>query len=247
MTFPFPFGMPILAAPDSGIQFVGGNTLGKLGSTSSSSTIALNSGLTGGSDSGVSAGDFVIAVFGSSATADRTLAITDGTSNYTLIDSELWSDDTRDTNLRVAYKFMGGTPDTATTFGPTGDNADAGGTAVYVFRGVDPSTPLDVAAVPATGTDTSRADPPSITPTTAGAFIVCVGAAAHDGDIDTFTSSDLVGFLTVGRGDTNDITIGIGHKADWASGPFDAAAFGHTQADSPAFSWAAMSIALRPA
>jgi hypothetical protein len=229
------------------IEFVGGNTSGKAGATSGNTTIALNGSLTGGIASAVAAGDLVIAAFATGSAADRTLAITDGTSNYTLINSELAASDTEITNLRVAYKFMGGTPDASTTFGPTGNNADAGAMAVYVFRGVDSSTPLDVAAVPATGTNTSRPNPAGITPTTAGAFIVCVGAGAHDGGVDTFSSSDLTDFLTVGgTDDTNDITLGIGHIDNWSSGEFNAAAWTHTQADSANYSWAAMSIALRP-
>ncbi len=226
-----------------GIQFVGGNTAAK-GGGAGNTTIALDSGLTGGIAASVATDDLVIAVFATGSTADRTLAITSG---YTLINAELYANDaTTDTNLRVAYKFMGGTPDTTTTFGPTGNTADAGAMAVYVFRGVDLTTPLDVAAVAASGTDTSRANPPSILPVTAGAFIVCIGAAGHLGGADTFTSSDMTAFLTIGSNDANDVTIGVGHKPDWVSGAFDAAAFGHTEVDNVAYSWAAMSIALRP-
>jgi hypothetical protein len=230
-----------------GIQFVGGATAGKVGATSGNSTIALNSGLTGGIASAVAEGDLVIAVFGTGSTADRTLAITDGSSAYTLINAELYANDSKDTNLRVAYKFMGATPDTATTFGPTGSASDAGAMVVYVFRGVDPTTPLDVAAVPGTGTDTSRVVPPDIEPVTAGAFVVVAGAAGHDGATDTFTSSDLVDFHTVGGNDTNDVTVGIGHQDDWSSGATNYATWGHTQADSVGYSWAAVTLALRPA
>lgn len=227
------------------IQFVGGNTAAKAGSTVGNSTIALNSGLTGGIASAVSSGDMVIAAFGTGGTSDVTLAITDGTNPYTLIDAELYSNDGVDTNLRVAYKFV--TSDTDTTFGPTGSTNAAGTMTVYAFRGVDSSTPLDVAAVSATGIDTVLADPPSISPSTAGAFIVCVGAGAHGALNATFTSSDLTDFLTIYSDDSNDSTIGIGHKDDWTSGAFNAAAFGFSGTDSTAYSWAALSIVLRPA
>ncbi|MDQ1283977.1 MAG: hypothetical protein QG620_325 [Patescibacteria group bacterium] len=233
----------------SRIQFVGGTTAGKAGAISGDSTIALNSGLTGGIASAVAAGDLVIAVFGTGATADRTLAITDGSNSYTLIDSELYQDDTLDTNLRVAYKFMGGTPDASTTFGPTGNANDSGAMAVYVFRGVDSSNPLDVAAVPGQAADTSRVVPPDITPSTAGAYVVVVGAAGHNGGADTFTSTDLVldFFTRGGTNDTNDVSIGVGHINNWTSGATDAATWGHSQTDSVDFSWAAITLALRPA
>jgi hypothetical protein len=228
------------------IEFVGGTVAAKAGAASGNTTIALNAGLTGGIASAVSAGDLVIAAFAVSSSGDTTLVITDGTTNYTLIDSELFADDNSDTNLRVAYKFMGGTPDTDTTFGPTNNAAWSGAMAVYVFRGVDSTTPLDVAAVPATGIDSGIPNPAGITPTTAGAFIAVVGASAHTGATDTFTSSDLTDFQTIGQNDSIDVSLGIGHKPDWTSGEFNPAAFGFTQLDNVAYSWAAMSIALRP-
>jgi hypothetical protein len=227
------------------IEFVGGNTAGKLGATSGDTTIALDASLTGGIASAVAAGDLVIAAFSTGSAADRTLAITDGTNAYTLIDSELYQNDTEDTNLRVAYKFMGATPDAATTFGPTGNAADAGAMAVYVFRGVDQGTPLDVAAVAAGATNTQLVDPAPITPANAGAYIVVVGAGAREG-LGDFSSSDLTDFRTQsGSDDTNDTTLGIGHKPDWASGEFNPAAWTHGAADSTNYSWASLTIALR--
>ena len=228
------------------IEFVGGKTASVAGATSGTTTIALNAGLTGGIGSAVQAGDLVIAAYATSSSGDRTLAITDGTNAYTLIDTELWVDDTYDTNLRVCYKFMGTTPDTATTFGPTGNISDAGAMVVYVFRGVDATTPLDVAAVPALLPSTARPDPPAINPVTSGAFIVAIGAAGHSGGTDTFSSSDLLGFMTIGSNDSNDVSLGIGHFK-WIAGNNNPAVWGHTQQDSVSFSAAAMTVALRPA
>lgn len=230
------------------IEFVGSAALGKVGSTSASSTIALNSGLTGGIASSVSEGDLVIAIFGSASdNADRTLSITDGTTDYTLIGTEQFSADTEATNLRIAYKFMGVTPDASTTFGPTGNNSDAGATMVYVLRGVDQTTPLDVAVTAATGANTTLVNPPAITPMTTGAWVICVGAGAHTGAVDTYSSSDLSGFATKGgANDSNDVSIGAGYFA-WTSGAFDAAQWTHTHTPGTTNSWASTSIALRPA
>jgi hypothetical protein len=240
-----PFTMGMLAPKQaSQIQFVGGNITSKAGATSGNSTIALNSGLTGGISSSVSNGDLVLAVFATGSTADRTLSITDGTNNYTLVGTELYSNDSTDTNLRVAYKFVSG--DTSVTFGPTGSTNDAGAMAVYVFRGVHPTTPLDVAAVTDTNINTGAANPPSITPVTAGSFIVAIGASGSFSTY-TFTSSELVSFRTVNGSGVNDITLGIGHKNDWTSGAFDPVAFGLSDADSTGNSWAAITLALRRA
>jgi hypothetical protein len=230
------------------IEFVGGATASKGGHTSNNSTITLGSGLTGGIASSVSTDDLVIAVFGTGSAADRTLAITTPlASPYTLIGTELVSSDTEVCNLRIAYRFQPITVDTSTTFGPTGDNADAGAMAVYVFRGVDLTTPLDVTITSATGLNTVLPNPPSITPSTAGAYIVVVGGGAHTRGIHTFGSTELTDFRTVGSGDQNDATIGIGHKTDWTSGAFDPAEFTFSSTDATNYAWAAMSIALRPA
>jgi hypothetical protein len=225
------------------IQFVGGNTASKAGATSGNSTIALNSGLTGGISSAVSDGDLVIAAFSTGDVAERSLSITDGSTGYTLIGSELYSNDIIDTNLRVAYKFVSG--DVSTTFGPTGATTAAGAMAVYCFRGVSQSTPLDVSVTTATGADSANANPPSITPVTAGAFIVAVGGCGIE-TASAFTSPDLQGFLTVAQSDSDSTAIGIGHKDDWTSGAFDPGAWTNA-ASNGAASWAAITIALRPA
>lgn len=235
------------------IQFVGGKIATKAIAASGNTTMSLNSGLTGGIDSAVAAGDMVIAVFALSGYGSaRTLDITDGTNNYTLIGSQLYMSTTYADNSiqRVAYKFMGSTPDTSTTFGPTGGysvGSDSALTAVYVFRGVDTATPLDVTVQQATANNTVKANPPSITPVTGGAFIVCVGSGTHRDGVDTYSSSELTGFISAGVDASRDAIIGIGHKNDWSSGAFDPAQFTFSGTDHSSFSSLATTIALRPA
>lgn len=227
------------------ITFVGKATAGKVGATSGTSTISLSSGLTGGSRDHVQAGDLVIAIFATGSAADRTLSITDGTTDYTLTGNELYANDTEDTNLRVGRKFMGVTPDGSVTFGPTGNTADAGTMGVMVFSGVDATTPLDVAVTEATGTNTGAANPPSITPATAGAYVVAIGATGCNTGATAFTSSDLTDFASVAQLDTEESALGFGYIAWSGSGAVDPAAFtGNTGTSN---SWCAMSIALRPA
>lgn len=236
-----------LLSPDAAesIQFVGGKSDTKDGATSGNSTITLDSGLSGGIASSVSDGDFVIAAFATTSTANRTLSITDGTNPYTLIGSELYSDDGADSNLRVAYKFVSG--DTSITFGPTGNASDPGVMAVYVFRNVNQTTPLDVAVTTATGTNTGLANPPSISPVTDGTYIVVVGSGAVADPAARIASSDLTNFLSLQWSDTYHAVLGIGQKDDWSSGSFDPAAFTYSAGgDFTVNSWCAMTIAIRP-
>ena len=224
------------------IQYVGGNTATKAGATSGNSTISLTA-LTGGISSSAAAGDIVIAVFATGSAADRTLSITDGTTAYTLIGTELYSNGTTyDTNLRVAYKVLTAA-DATVTFGPTLNAQDAGAMALHVWRGVDSTTPLDVAATTATGTGSGRPNPPAITPVTAGSeIIVAGGAAAGTGAV--FVGTGLSNFRTATSVDTNDAMVGIG-SFDWVSGTYDPAAWTGGTANA-ADSWASITLALRP-
>lgn len=228
-----------------GIQFVGGAIASKVGAAAGNSTIPLNSGLTGGIEAAARPGDFVLAAFSTGSSVDRTLAITDGTLDYTLIGSELSNaGSSSHHNLRVARKFI--TSDTDTTFGPTGNTSDAGAMAVYVFRGVDTSTPLDVAVTTATGTLNWGPNPPSITPITPGAFIVCLGGSASQvADVAPSNPGGVSDFFSIGQSDTYRTGLGICHKDDWISGAFDCPAFGGGAEAGSVFS--AMTIALRPA
>lgn len=226
------------------LQYVGGNTGTWVGSTGTTNSISLTA-LTGGIASSAQAGDLVIAVYVTGSAANRALSITDPSStSYTLIDAELYSDGTTyDTNLEVAYKRLTAA-DATTRFGPTNSTADAGAAVVHVWRGVHATTPLDVAAVAATGTGTGRPNAASITPTTSGAIVlVAGGGAAATGAV--FTATELSNFRTATSADNNDAMVGLGSFA-WSSGAFDPAQWtgGTTNA---ADSWAAMTIALRPA
>lgn len=229
------------------IQYVGRRSATKVGATSGTSSIALNTGIVGGSRGFVEEGDLVIAIFATGSTADRSLSITDGSSDYDLIGSELYTNGNYDTNLRVACKFMGSTPDTAVTFGPSGNVNDCAATAYMVFSGVDPTTPFDVTVQTSLLTNSILANPPSITPDTAGAFIVCIGAGCVPGiAFADYGASGLTDFFATRLTGVNSILFGAGHKADWSSGAYDQSAFTYSPGDSSVYSSAAMTIALRP-
>jgi len=226
------------------LTYVGGITGTKAGATSGNTTLSLTA-LTGGSNAAAAAGDIVIAVFATGSAADRTLAITDGTTAYTLIGAELYANGTSyDTNLRVAYKVLTGA-DATVTFGPTGNNADAGAMAVHVWRGISASNPIDVTTTTATGTASGKPNGAAITPVTSGAVIlVAGGAAAATGAAFTQSGAELSNFRSATSVDTNDAMVGIGSKA-WTSGAFDPVVWTGGTANA-ADSWAAITVALRP-
>lgn len=187
-------------------------------------------------------GDIVIATYATGSSTDRSIGVT--TSGYTE-EAELYSNDTSDTNFSVSWKIMTSTPDTTINRSATGNNQDAGAIVLEVWSGVDPATPMDVTRTTATGIDTGRPDPPSITPTTAGAVvIVCGGGAATAGAVYTQSGSELSNFLSGTSADTFDAMVATGSFA-WSSGAFNPVAWtGGTTGTGD--SWCAVSLALRP-
>jgi len=222
-----------------------GGQKGQFAGTTSNTTITFN--LTNGIASTPAADDLVVVSFCTGSTVDQTLDIeTTGAVDYTLIGSELYANDTFDTNMRVAYRKMPGTPETQFRFaGGSLNAADAAVWTVQVYRGVDTTTPMDVTATTATGIDTRLANPASITPSTAGALIGIsgCGAGSTGGNYDTTYLGDR---QTTTQVDTNDALIASGWHL-WKSGAYDGAVFTNGGTDTTSDSWAAVTYALRPA
>jgi hypothetical protein len=162
-------------------------------------------------------------------------------SGYTALAS-LYANDNNDTNLVVQRKVMGATPDTSFTTPTLSSSRFIG--QVFAFRGVDTTTPEDVAVTTATGTNSNLANPPAITPTTAGAWIFVAYSASKTTNTNwTAPSPALTAFIQNGSDFTHS---GAGYYSGWSSGPYDpAAATGGT--DNVADSWCAATVALRPA
>lgn len=238
-------GDTVVPAAGGEIEYVGGQGAGFAGTLSAQT---INFALTNGLASVPAAGDLVVIAYTVGSTVDRSLAIRNTSAvDYTLAGSELNAADTFDVNLRVAYRFMPGTPETQfvlteTVGGGTGAITDAGRYTVHVFRGVDPAV-IDVAVTTATGIDSRVANPPTITPSTPGAWIyVCGAAASATGG--TYTAGYLTDFRAGSTADTNDAQIGAGYVV-WTSGAYDPAAFGAGGTSTTNDSWAAVTMSLR--
>jgi hypothetical protein len=224
------------------LQYVGGKTQAIEGTTSDA-VVSLTD-LTGGLASQPAADDIVIVGYVIYALGDVAVGVQ--TAGYTEI-AELRGNDVSDANLSVSYKIMGGTPDTSVTVSPTLNTAFAGAVVIHVWRGVDTTTPLDVASTTAVGTNTDRPNPPAITPSTAGAVVVAIGGGSVEnppGAVLTQPGSELSNFLSIKSDDVEGAVIAAGSYA-WTSGAFDPVAWtgGNNHADS---SWAAVTLALRP-
>jgi hypothetical protein len=240
-------GKHLLGCSSSEIVYVGGYTLGFAGQTTD--LVVTLTSLSGGLASSPSEGDLVFVCFVTGSTADRNLTV----AGYTEI-NEQYSGDTYDTNIVIAYKFMPSTPDTSLTLtSGTLSTSDGGAVAIQVWRNVNQTTPF----VSLGGTDylyagtlnAPYADPPSVSSTyltAETAIIACGGAAGAGGNVGSFTSSDLSGFISSIGTDTNSGTVGLGYKLNQTA-TFNPAAFGITGSfPSTDQSAAAYSLVLQP-
>lgn len=222
------------------ISYVGGQTASITASTATNTDITFS--LSGGSASTPAAGDFVVIAYSIGSTVARVPAV--NTAGYTQL-TQLNAADTFDANLRVAYKRMGGTPDTTVQVGPTLATTDAGFVTIHVFRGVDPTTPLDVTHTTATAANSGTPNPPAITPANANNVIYVVGSNGH-GTTGTMTASYATAFLT-GQNitPTNKTTMGAGYVTGQSAGvSYDPAVFTWS-ANVNTQGWCAYTLAIR--
>lgn len=163
-------------------------------------------------------------------------------SGYTLVTSESGNGTySRHPDLAVWYKIL------------TGPWSEVTISADYViaqaWRGVDLSTPLDVAATkaPTNGPNTVTADPPSITPSTSGAVIVVAGAFG-DGGEQSITGWTGLSAVTAQYRSPLAIVGGAMAYYEWSSGAYDPAAWSISGPAPVTNSGAsAITLALRPA
>lgn len=190
----------------------------------------------------------VVVVFDSCASNANSRNVGVSTSGYTNVAAKISANDTYDCNSIVAWKRMGPTPDTSVAVVATGNSTDARRTVVRAYRGVDPTTFLDVAEVTTTGVNGLLFDSNAITPATLDALIIIYGMGATvNGSTTPYSApSDLVDWTSnYTNSGSFHCVVGVGHKV-WASGAFNPDAWtGPTSntTDSRA-GWA---IALKPA
>lgn len=195
------------------------------------------------------AGDIVLVAVENSSTIDRTQAqLTPN--GYTAAHTDNYQNDSNDSNFLVSYKIMGETPDTFVAIPASNSTAAGVAYAIYVFRGVNPTTPLDVTPVVTGGINTGVANAPAITPITPGAWIVAfAGAAVSTGAV--FTNPTGMSATTnhfrsaVINTTTTDAVIGGAIFTGWSSGAYDPAAFGGSTTSNTG-SWSAVTLALEP-
>ena len=199
---------------------------------------------------GLAGGDLVIVGYaiGHDNNTGRDLTINTPTDYIEVAD--LLVGDTQDCELGVFYKVQGASPDASVVVEGHGGMDDAVVAVAMAFRGVDTTTPMDVTATTANNSDQSNPDPPSISPATAGAWVVIVGATAHvfgGAGTYTFPTGYTTDAIDRSADDADDVSIGMGYNSSPASPTESPGLMLHSGGTAATDSWLAVTLALRPA
>jgi len=191
-------------------------------------------------------GDLVIVSSGYAGSGNGNPGVS--TAGYTEI-SDLYANDSIDANFSVNWKVMGASPDSTVTCLGSGSATNGAVCIAYVWRGADRTTPMDVTETEATGTNSPVPNSPSITPSTAGAIVVSLGLGVGSAGDTSVTAPAGYSNQADNQVDPgNAPTVGVASKAWSGSGAEDPAAWTNwTQGTASADSWAAVSVAVRPA
>lgn len=175
------------------IRFVGYATV-----EGTSATLNLpTTGLTGGIDTQARTGDLLIVASGWTSTTDGNPGVLDATYTWTEV-ADLWANDAADAHLSVAYAHASSSPPATLSVSGNGYVGNGGGAVLYVLRGHDSGTPMDVAATSAAVINGNIVTPVAITPTTSGAVLVAIG---------------LGGLVTANGITISDLSLGFAGKA----------------------------------
>ena len=172
-----------------------------------------------------------------------------GTAGYTEM-TDLFVSDNNSVNFSVSYKLMGATPDTTVSCNGNVSSPTFGSACVvYVWRGVNPVTPMDVASTTATSASSASPNCASITPVTTGAVVMCTSAMAS-ANVSTASTSPAtpagIGGSTWAAVDPGSAITAMAVYGNWSSGAYDPAAWTITAGTASQDSWAALTLALRP-
>ena len=222
------------------IVFVGAKTAdgGAITGSAANLTISMTD-LTGGVASAPADDDIVVVSYTRCSTGQGNTDLNVNEFNE-LVD--IFSDDTYETNLCVAWKKMPYPPDTSVVITRPATGVYAA--LIQVFRNCDPNNTIDTTTTTATAINGGQPDPPSIDTTSKGVVVGIGSTASVTSGTTSFTSSDLDNFRsTIRNGATSGATIGGGSKLS-DGGVFDPAQFGGGTSNTEA-AWAAATLALR--
>jgi hypothetical protein len=175
------------------IQLVGVATFEKPAGVTGVSTATVSlTGLIGGIGTQPVAGDVIVILSGWAHNANGD----PGVAGYTEI-ADLYANSTYDANLSLAWLVCGSTPPTNFTVNVPTASAAPSFAMAGVFRGVDNTTPIDVAPITATATGNIVGTLPSVTPVTSGAAVFTSMVSAASGSTNAFLNGIPAGYTAI--------------------------------------------------
>ena len=239
------------AAGGGGLSIVGWTAAnkpgGSAGVTLDLTALDANGSALGTGDGGaVLEDDVVYLVNATNSNSSRT--VTMSTAGYTQLNIQTQFPG-NDITSALHRKVQGATPDTTAVSSQNGDTTAGHICLCVVVRGADTTTPEDVAAVESSADNDKDPNPASVTPVTAGAYILTFGACT---DIPALTNSLAVNadMSEIGQHEhdsgSRSICVAAGIKTDWTSGAFDGGVWTASPANDTGNASSANTIAIKP-
>lgn len=211
------------------LSFVGGNNGTAGGGADVTLTLTV----------GVATNDYVLVAGTVASTSDLNLAMV--TADYQEL-ADLYQNDLSDCNFGVFRKIMGATPDSDAVIENLGPGTIAG--AFHIWRGVNTTTPEDATTTTGGAIDSGTPDPPSIDTVTANAVVIaCAGSSEGDAVTNAPTGYTNLFDAQSGAGAVN---VMMSSKSVASPGTEDPGTYADV-VGSTSDSWAAATVALRPA
>lgn len=208
---------------------------------SNTAETSATTGITVPMPAGLKRGDVVVAVVAHGSTANQTFSEAGGT--WTPV-ADLYGNSTRDSNCGVFLKQMGDTPDTNVTINTTGGSFNHVGL-TYGLRGIDLTTPQDVAATTTTATNTGNINSLAIVPVTDGAIALTLGASGALIASLSITAPAGYSNMVTKVHSTSNISVACAMKTVSPAASENAANYVFSTSDASS-SYAAVAMALRP-
>lgn len=205
--------------------------------------------LAGGIDTMARAGDLLIVCFAAGGTTAPAYGLSDAGGLSWTVAGTAYGDDTGDALLDVRYAIAATDP--VSSIISNAVTVQDFAFILTVWRGVDPSVPVDSTPQFASGIDSSVPNPPaSLSVTRAGCSAVAIGVAAMPDGAQPAITAPPSGFttaLTVNRATNSapDASISVGYKNNVTSGAATNPGTFTVSSTSTSSAWAAATLILR--
>ena len=207
------------------------------------STTGTTSTWTGTLPTGTQAGDLVVVTFATASKQFSTIGSVANNSGQDWIPlaSSVRIATSAYTSIRIFYSYLSSGFSTTLTFGQTNGTSNSATVSVQVFRNA--GVPVSLGNL--TFNNTVRPSFPTVTASNSDSFLAVIGAGAHTYGAQSYSTTGLSDFRTIGVNSTYDSSLGVGYIPSGAT--VTPSQYNFSSSDSATFSSIGYVVEIPPA